>query len=44
MFVKQTHQGVEDAPQAPQVFFLFSKPKYKHQEEYTTMKKNEKNE
>ena len=42
MFVKQTHQGVEGAPQAPQVFFLFSKSKYKHQEQYTTMKKNEK--
>ena len=41
MFVKQTHQGVEGAPQ---VFFLFSKSKYKRQEEYTTMKKNEKNE
>ena len=44
MFVKQTHQGVEGAPLAPQVFFLFSKSKYKHQEQYTTMKKNEKNE
>ena len=36
MFVKQTHQGVEGAPQALQVF------QYKHQEQYTTMKKNEK--
>ena len=42
MFVKQTHQGVEGAPQAPEVFFLFLKSKYKHQEHYTTMKKNEK--
>ena len=36
--------GSGRCPQALQVFFLFSKSKYKHQEQYTTMKKNEKNE